>query len=81
MRNRARPKKNYVEVKIINKNSADVRVTAVKRGTTVVTDISGQPVGPICKGSTGCLETSVTTYLHGVTTQKSEDVIYTAAEA
>jgi hypothetical protein len=30
VRNRARPKKNEVKLKIINKNSADVRVTAVR---------------------------------------------------
>jgi hypothetical protein len=52
----------------------------------LVTDVSGKPVGPIFKGqavkycltfrmgSTGCLETSVTTSQHCVTSQKSEDL-------
>jgi len=37
----------------------------------LVTDVSGQ----------GCLETFVTTNLRCVTSQKSEDLIYTASEA
>jgi hypothetical protein len=43
----------------------------------LVADVSGQPIGPIFKGS----ETPVTTDVRHVTTQKSEDLIHTAAEA
>jgi hypothetical protein len=47
----------------------------------VVTDFSGQPIGPIFKGQadrpTGCPETSLTTSLRWLTTQESEDLIDT----
>jgi len=54
----------------------------------VVTDLSGQPTGPtswtalpLKKGPIGCPKTSVTTKPRRVTSQKSEDLAYTAEEA
>jgi hypothetical protein len=46
----------------------------------VVTAVSGQPIGTIFNGQTVQAEKSVTTTLRCVTTQKSEDVIYTPAK-
>ena len=47
----------------------------------LVTDVSGQTIRPIFKGTTGCPKSQATTNLRCVTSQKSEDPIYTAAEA
>jgi hypothetical protein len=44
----------------------------------VVTDVSGQSIGPMF---VGCPETSPATNRRCVTSQRSEDIIYTAAEA
>ena len=56
---------------------------------TSATDVSGQPIGSICTcqalflnmGPIGCSETSVTTNQRHITSQKSKNLIYTAAEA
>jgi hypothetical protein len=48
-----------------------------QRTFAVITDISGQHIGPIFKS---CPETS-TTILRSVILRKSEDLIYTVAEA
>jgi hypothetical protein len=44
-------------------------------------EILGVIAGPLKMGPMGCIETSVTTSLRCVTSQKSEDIVYTAAEA
>jgi len=44
-------------------------------------EIFGVTAWPLKMGPIGCTETSVTTNLRCVTSQKSEDIIYTAAEA
>jgi hypothetical protein len=65
----------------------------VTQRTAVVTDVSGPPTGPIFKGQTvqkdctalplqmgliGCPETSVATNKLCLTSQKTEDLFYTA---
>jgi hypothetical protein len=52
-----------------------------QRRVVLVTEVSGQP-WPLKKGLVGCPETSITsTNLRCVTSEKSEDLNYTASEA
>ena len=44
-------------------------------------EIFGIIAGPLKMGPIGCTETSVTTSLRCVTSQKSEDIVYTAGES
>jgi len=75
----------------IDMNSSVFYDVTVWNGSQVI-DVSGKPTGPIFKGQagtawplmvgqTGCCEMLITTNLHCVTSQNSEDLIYTAAEA
>jgi hypothetical protein len=65
-----------------NKNKVELRCYGILRSMDwLVTVVSGQPICLIFRGPICCSETSKTTTVRSVTSQKGEDLIYFVAEA